>query len=133
MSWLSYLNPLNWPKDLSKSFISQLENGLLYLLALVLNAFLTVINSIFSILISSFEGNYVFSKLSLFHSLRFHEGIYQVIREPNLRSLFMDRTANAPTTGMSLAIEKTRYPVMRSETIPIMNAGSPNGCLFLMG
>ena len=56
MSWLSYLNPLNWPKDLSKSFISQLENGLLYLLALVLNAFLTVINSIFSLLISSFEG-----------------------------------------------------------------------------
>lgn len=56
MSWLSYLNPLNWPKDLSKSFISQLENGLLYLLALLLDALLTILNDITSIFTSSFEG-----------------------------------------------------------------------------
>lgn len=55
MSWLSYINPLNWPKDLTKSFVSQLENGLLYLLALILNAILAVLNSLSSILISSFE------------------------------------------------------------------------------
>lgn len=56
MSWLSYINPLNWPKDLSKSFISQLENGLLYLLALFLDALLSILNDASSIIISSFEG-----------------------------------------------------------------------------
>jgi hypothetical protein len=56
MSWLSYLDPLNWPSDLSNTFVNQLENGLLYILALVLNSFLIVSNSMVSLLINTFES-----------------------------------------------------------------------------
>ena len=56
MSWLSYLNPLNWPSDLSQSFVSQLESGLLYIVTLLLNSFLVLSNSMFSILINTFES-----------------------------------------------------------------------------
>lgn len=50
MSWLSYLNPLNWPKDISHSFISQLENGLLYIFSLILNGILNAMSSVFGVL-----------------------------------------------------------------------------------
>ena len=56
MSWLSYLDPLNWPSDLSHSFMSQLEGGVIYLLTLILNSFLTIINSIFGWIMTAFEG-----------------------------------------------------------------------------
>ncbi|MGP6221074.1 hypothetical protein [Caldiplasma sukawensis] len=56
MSWLSYLDPFNWPADLSNSFISQLEAGLLYVLDLVLNSILGIFNSIFGWLMLLFES-----------------------------------------------------------------------------
>ncbi|MHB1440002.1 MAG: hypothetical protein ACYCSO_05130 [Cuniculiplasma sp.] len=55
MSWLSYLDPLNWPKDLTSGFVTQLENGLLYLLSLVLNSFLGIINSTAAIFMGLFK------------------------------------------------------------------------------
>lgn len=56
MSWLSYLDPLNWPSDLSHSFISQLEGGVIYLLTVILNAFLGIFNTVFGWLMTAFEG-----------------------------------------------------------------------------
>ena len=59
MAWWNYggvFNPLNWPGDITSSFIHQLEGGLGYVISLLLNAFLTVINSIFGLLMSLFEG-----------------------------------------------------------------------------
>ena len=50
MSWLNYLNPLDWPSDLSNAFIAQLENGILYLLALFLDAILNLSGELFSAL-----------------------------------------------------------------------------------
>ena len=55
-SWLSYLNPLNWPKDISQSFISQLEHGLLYIFSLILNSILGAISSVFGILMDALNG-----------------------------------------------------------------------------
>lgn len=43
---LSWLNPLNWGKDLQKSFISEVEHALLYIFTLILNEFLTVFSTI---------------------------------------------------------------------------------------
>lgn len=56
MSWLSYLDPLNWPSDLSHSFVSQLEGGLLYILDLILDSILGLFNTIFGWLMTIFEG-----------------------------------------------------------------------------
>lgn len=56
MSWLSYLNPLNWPKDLTNTFLSQFEHAMLYVFTLVLNAILGVFSSIFGLLMDLFEG-----------------------------------------------------------------------------
>lgn len=56
MSWLNYLNPLDWPSDLSNSFISQLEGGAIYLLTVILNAFLGIFNTVFGWLMTAFEG-----------------------------------------------------------------------------
>ena len=55
MSWLNYLNPLNWPSDLSNAFIQQLENGLLYLLASFLDAILNLSGELGNALISVLE------------------------------------------------------------------------------
>ena len=56
MSWLNYLNPLDWPSDLSNTFISQLENGILYLLALFLDAILNLSGELFSALTGMMEA-----------------------------------------------------------------------------
>ncbi|EQB70180.1 MAG: hypothetical protein AMDU1_APLC00071G0004 [Thermoplasmatales archaeon A-plasma] len=56
MSWLSYLNPLNWPKDITGSFLSQLEHGLLYIFTLVLNSILGAMSSVFGILMDALNG-----------------------------------------------------------------------------
>ncbi len=55
MSWLNYLNPLNWPSDLSSTFVSQLENGILYLFALVLDGLLTLTGAFMSTIIGIIE------------------------------------------------------------------------------
>lgn len=55
MSWLNYLNPLDWPSDLSNAFVSQLENGILYLLALFLDAILNLSGELGSALTSIME------------------------------------------------------------------------------
>lgn len=55
MNWLSYLNPLNWPKDLSNSFMSQLEAGIRYILTLILNSFLGMVNAAIQPLMSAYE------------------------------------------------------------------------------
>ena len=55
MSWLNYLNPLDWPSDLSNAFISQLENGILYLLSLFLDAILNLSGELFSALAGIME------------------------------------------------------------------------------
>ena len=44
--WQNPWLPWNYPKDLSNSFMQQLENGLLYLFAHILDAILTLISSI---------------------------------------------------------------------------------------
>jgi hypothetical protein len=54
--WQNPWLPWNYPKDLSNSFIHQLENGLLYLFADILNGLLTVISSIFGLIMSIFQG-----------------------------------------------------------------------------
>ena len=53
--WQNPWLPWNYPKDLSNSFIHQLENGLLYLFADILNGLLTVISSVFGLLMSVFQ------------------------------------------------------------------------------
>ena len=53
--WQNPWLPWNYPKDLSNSFMSQLENGLLYLFADILNGLLTVISSVFGLLMSVFQ------------------------------------------------------------------------------
>jgi hypothetical protein len=55
MSWLNYLNPLNWPSDLSNTFIQQLGNGLLYLLASFLDAILNLSGELGNALIGVLE------------------------------------------------------------------------------
>lgn len=55
MSWLNYLNPLNWPSDLSHTFVSQLEAGILYLLAIFLDAILNLSGELTGALIGSLE------------------------------------------------------------------------------
>ena len=55
MSWLNYLNPLNWPSDLSNAFIQQLQNGLLYLLASFLDAILNLSGELGNALIGVLE------------------------------------------------------------------------------
>ena len=55
MSWLNYLNPLDWPSDLSHAFIAQLENGILYLLALFLDAILNLSGELGNALIGVLE------------------------------------------------------------------------------
>lgn len=59
MSWWNYggnWNPLNWPGDISKSFIHQVEGALGYIISLILTSFLGIINSLFGIGMTLFEG-----------------------------------------------------------------------------
>jgi len=53
--WQNPWLPWNYPKDLSNSFMQQLENGLLYLFARVLAAILDLINSILGIIMSAIQ------------------------------------------------------------------------------
>lgn len=57
MSWLQYLNPMNWAKDLSNSFISQFEHALLYVFSLILDEFLSLLNSVFGYMMGAFQGS----------------------------------------------------------------------------
>ena len=56
MSWTSWLNPLNWPKNISGSFVSQVENALLYIFTLILDGILSIISSILGILMTIFQS-----------------------------------------------------------------------------
>ena len=53
--WQNPWLPWNYPKDLSNSFMQQLENGLLYLFAHILDAILTLISSILGLVMSIFQ------------------------------------------------------------------------------
>ena len=53
--WQNPWLPWNYPKDLSNSFMQQLENGLLYLFAHILDAILTLISSILGLIMSIFQ------------------------------------------------------------------------------
>ena len=53
--WQNPWLPWNYPKDLSNSFMQQLENGLLYLFAHVLDAILSLISSVLGIIMSVFQ------------------------------------------------------------------------------
>ncbi len=54
-SWINYLNPAYWATAVSNSFISQLENGLLYVLSVFLNAILGISSDIGSSISLSLE------------------------------------------------------------------------------
>lgn len=56
MSWTSWLNPLNWPKNISGSFVGQVENALLYIFTLILDGILSIISSILGILMTIFQS-----------------------------------------------------------------------------
>ena len=56
MSWTSWLNPLNWPKNISQSSVSQVENALLYIFTLILDGILSIISSILGILMEIFQS-----------------------------------------------------------------------------
>ena len=53
---LSYLNPLNWGKDLEKSAVSTFEHTLLYVFSLLLSEFLTFLSSIFGYIMDLVES-----------------------------------------------------------------------------
>lgn len=55
-SILSYLNPLNWGKDLTKSFIGNLESGLLYLFSTFINDILSLVNSVLGLLMGGINS-----------------------------------------------------------------------------
>ena len=52
---ISWLNPLNWGKDLEKSAISTFEKTLLYVFSLILSEFLTFLSSIFGYIMDFVE------------------------------------------------------------------------------
>lgn len=56
LSILGYLNPLNWGKDISNTFLSELEKGLLYLLSSFLSSILSLFNSLMGVLMSILNG-----------------------------------------------------------------------------
>jgi hypothetical protein len=53
---LSWLNPLNWGKDLEKSAISTFEKTLLYVFSLLLSEFLSFLSSIFGYIMDLIES-----------------------------------------------------------------------------
>ena len=53
---LSYLNPLNWEKDLEKSAVSTFEKTLLYVFSLLLSEFLSFLSSIFGYIMDLIES-----------------------------------------------------------------------------
>ncbi|MDS0257758.1 hypothetical protein ApAK_08815 [Thermoplasmatales archaeon AK] len=54
--WQSPWLPWNYPKDLSSSFMQQLENGLLYIFSMILQAFLSVLSSVFALIMDAFQS-----------------------------------------------------------------------------
>ena len=69
MSWLSNSNPYlpwNWPSDLSKSFVSQLEPGIEFLLHVFLLSILTIIQTI----LYSFEYMFSSSLMAIVYSFQ---------------------------------------------------------------
>lgn len=57
MAW--YSNPLfpwNWPSDVSKTLMSQIENAMEYLFAQFLDTILSIISDIFGFLMTIFQG-----------------------------------------------------------------------------
>ncbi len=54
--WQSPWLPWNYPKDLSNSFMQQLQNGLLYIFSMILQAILGVISSLFGLLMDAFQS-----------------------------------------------------------------------------
>ncbi len=55
MSLAAYLNPATWASAISNSFITQLENGILYLLSLFLDALLGIAQSLGEMLSGTME------------------------------------------------------------------------------
>ena len=51
-SILGYLNPLNWGKDISSTFLSELEHGLLYLFSSFMSTIISLFNSLMGVLMS---------------------------------------------------------------------------------
>jgi hypothetical protein len=66
--WQNPWLPWNYPKDLSNSFMQQLENGLLYLFAHILDGILGLISSIMGMIMSiiqDFLGLLINSSIAL--------------------------------------------------------------------
>ena len=53
---ISWLNPLNWGKDLEKSAVSTFEKTLLYVFSLLLSEFLSFLSSIFGYIMDLIES-----------------------------------------------------------------------------
>ena len=53
---ISWLNPLNWGKDLEKSAVSTFEKTLLYVFSLLLSEFLSFLSSIFGYIMDFIES-----------------------------------------------------------------------------
>jgi len=66
--WQNPWLPWNYPKDLSNSFMTQLENGLLYLFAHILDVILGLISSILGMIMSiiqDFMGTLINTAIAL--------------------------------------------------------------------
>ncbi len=66
--WGGNWDPLNWPSDISKTFMNELENGLSYLFSQILNSLLGLYSSMLGIamqLFNSFLTAIVNSAISL--------------------------------------------------------------------
>ena len=55
-SILGYLNPLNWGKDISSTFLSELEHGLLYLFSSFMSTIISLFNSLMGLIMSMVNG-----------------------------------------------------------------------------
>jgi hypothetical protein len=54
--WGGGWDPLNWPSEISHDFMSELENGLLYLFSQLLNSFLGLFEIMISIAMQTFNS-----------------------------------------------------------------------------
>ena len=54
--WGGNWDPLNWPSDVSKATMSEIEHAFTYILSLILNGFQVLINSFFMVLESLYSS-----------------------------------------------------------------------------
>ncbi len=54
--WGGNWDPLNWPSDVSKNLMSEIEHAFTYILSLILNGFQTLISSFFLLLESIYSS-----------------------------------------------------------------------------